>query len=389
MLCLLVLLFAWSARPAVADSPGLVSFALHEGGDLSIESLGCAGTLVSSSDAAYEQRVVELLNAERMARGLPPLKLSGDLRDAARYHASDMAQDDYFEHDTYDRAGGRLAWVCGTWARIRSYYPLPRAENIAAGYTTPESVMAGWMGSAGHRDNLLNPGYREVGVGYVRGGSWRHYWVQDFGTRDDVYPLVIDGEAASTDSPHISLYLYGSWEQVRLRNDGEDWSSWRPFANALDWTLPARAGQHTVEVEMRAGTRVATSSDTISLDAAPALGGLPDEMRFLYSRSQGRLLPGAVSATPRNVGSDERFTWQATVAGSHFRGEGLSGLDGEAFRIVPLGYEGSTPGTYHGTVTVSVTDPQGVQGTPRQIPLTLEVVDDPFAVIHVPLIVRP
>jgi hypothetical protein len=247
--------------------------------------------------------------------------------------------------------------------------------------------MTGWLNSGGHRDAILNAEYREIGVGYVRGGSWGHYWVQDFGTRSEVYPLVIEGEAASTDSPQVSLYAYGRWEQVRLRNDGGAWSSWRPFSNRLTWTLPAVEGQHTVDVEMRAGSRTTRSSDTIALSARPALGGLPDEVRFVYSRSQGRLLPASATAAPANVGSLERFSWQAAVAGSHFRGESLSGRDGEAFRIVPVGYESAAPGTYRGTVTVSVGDPPAVSGAPKEIALTLEVVDEAFVQVYLPAVI--
>ena len=387
-LCLLALLITWSGAPVTADQPGLAASIVRVEDGVSICYTGCAGAVVPSSDASFEQQVIELVNAERAARGLPPLKLSSALRDAARYHATDMAQDGYFEHDTYDRAGGQLKRVCDTWSRIGSYYPSPWGENIAAGYTTPASVMSGWMNSSGHRDNLLNPNHREIGVGYTRGGSWRHYWVQDFGTRSDVYPLVINREAASTDSIHVSLYIYGDWDQVRLRNDGGAWSSWRPFAHTLDWTLPARAGRHTVQAEMRAGGRTTTGSDTISLAAAPALGGLPDEMRFLYSRSDRRLLPGVALGTPRNVGNDARFTWRASVTGSHFQGERLSGQDGDSFRIVPTGLDQAPAGTYRGTATVAVEGLEGVAGSPQQIALTLQVIDRAFEVVYLPTVVK-
>jgi hypothetical protein len=394
VLCALILaLVSGSGARVAADPPGPISSIARDLGRKdergpSFCYSGCGGAIAPPSDVSYEQSVVERVNAERAARGLAPLKLSNALRDAARYHAVDMAQDDYFAHDTYDRVGGDLRRVCDTWSRIRSYYPSPRAENCAAGYSTPADVMSGWMGSSGHRANILNSDHREIGVGYAQGGSWRHYWVQDFGTRGDVYPLVINREAASTNSVHVSLYLHGSWDQVRLRNDGGEWTSWRPFANTLDWTLLARAGERTVEAEMRAGTQTTRSSDTIALIGVPALGGLPDEMRFTYSRSERGLLPTEALGTPSNVGNDDRFTWQAAVTGGHFRGESLSGRDGDAFKIVPVGYEGSAVGTYRGTVTVSVVDPQGVQGSPKQIALVLRVTDALFERVYLPVIAK-
>jgi hypothetical protein len=244
------------------------------------------------------------------------------------------------------------------------------------------------MGSPGHRDNLLNAELREIGVGYFRGGSWGHYWVQDLGARDGVYPLIINREAAATDSIHVALYLHGTWEQVRLRNDGGAWTSWSTFANEVDWTLPPGGGEHMVEAEMRKGGQTAKSGDTISLVAAPKLGGLPGELRFLYNRSEGRLLSGAARVTPRNVGNGDRFTWQATVTGGHFRGESLSGWDGEPFWIVPVGYELCGAGTYRGTATVTVTGLDGVAGSPQQIDLTLQVVDSSFQTIYLPLLVK-
>ena len=53
-------------------------------------------------------------------------------------------------------------------------------ENIAAGQTTPESVMNSWMNSSGHRSNILGGNFGHIGVGYVQGGSYGHYWVQLF-----------------------------------------------------------------------------------------------------------------------------------------------------------------------------------------------------------------
>ena len=57
------------------------------------------------------------------------------------------------------------------------------AENITAGYTTPESVLRGWMSSSGHRRNILNCRYRHIGVGYKVSDSGTPYWTQVFGRR--------------------------------------------------------------------------------------------------------------------------------------------------------------------------------------------------------------
>ena len=375
------------ADPPDSGPPGAVSSTvLEDQGDPSICSTGCGGPIVPAANVTYEQQVIDLVNAERAARGLPPFKLVSGLRAAARYHAADMGQDHYFEHDTYDRVGGSLQWVCSWGTRVRAYYDSPRAENIAAGYNTPQDVMGGWMASGGHQDSILSTSYREIGVGYYRGGEWGHYWVQDFGLRGDVDPLVINREAATTDSVYVSLYLYGQgWGEVRLRNDDGAWSNWRPFANALDWTLPCGVGQHTVRAEMRTGGQTATSSDTIMLSASPMLGGLPGEVHFVYSIPEGRLLPASVQVSPRNVGNGDPFTWRATPAGEWFQLSAQRGGSGDSFRITPTAYDTGAVGTYTGAVTVAADAPPGMAGSPRRIDLTLQVVDAAFETTYVPL----
>lgn len=389
VLCLFALLSISMPRaPVVAESSGPVTPIVQEGGDVrSASYTGCAGPIVSASNTLYEQQAIDRANAERADQGLPPLKLVRALSDAARYHANDMAQDGYFEHDTHDRVGRQLEWVCSVWSRIGSYYPSPGAENIAAGYATPQSMMSGWMDSGGHRDNILSMDYREVGVGYAQGGSWSHYWVMNFGQRDDVYPLIINRESAITDSVYVSLYLYGDWQEVRLRNDGDAWSNWQPFSNTLNWTLPTRAGEHTVWAEMRTGGQTAQSSDTILLDAPPTLGGLSGEIRFLYSIPEGRLLPDGAQVTPLNMGTDVLFTWQAKIAGPWFEDTLLTGRAGDSFHIVPTGLDLSTAGMYTGTVTVAVTDLDDVQGSPQQTDLIVQVIDTPFKVLYLPMLI--
>ena len=56
-------------------------------------------------------------------------------------------------------------------------------ENIAAGFPTAAMVLMIWLNSDGHRANLLSPYFTEVGVGYVQGGHYDHYWTLDLGAR--------------------------------------------------------------------------------------------------------------------------------------------------------------------------------------------------------------
>jgi hypothetical protein len=379
------------ADPPDPDAGVLLPPAVFDRGDeISICYSGCGGATAPAVNAAYEQQVVEMVNAERAARGLPPLKRATSLQDAARYHAADMGQDNYFDHDTYDRVAGDLQWVCDVWTRIRSYYPSPTAENSAAGYATPQSVMDAWMDSGGHQDNILSAYSWEIGVGYYEGGgTYYRYWVQNFGRQSGVYPLVINQEAATTESVHVSLYLYGEdWDEVRLRNDDGSWSSWQPFANTLDWTLAAGLGEHTVWAEMRAGDQMASSSDTIEVVASPSLDGLPDAVRFTYSIPDGRLLPASSQVTPRNGGNDDLLTWSLNAVGEWFTVSPLSGATPDPFWIAPTTFDTGVVGTYAGAVTVTVTHVVGVEGSPHRIDLTLQVIDAPFHDLYLPLVSR-
>ena len=119
--------------------------------------------------------VLELVNAERSRRGLQPMVLEDRLTDAADRHTRDQAAvgDIYHFSPNGTGPGERIA---------ATGYPFSSwGENVAAGYRTPEAVMAGWMNSPGHCRNILNPGYTELGVGYLETTtSYRFWWTQKF-----------------------------------------------------------------------------------------------------------------------------------------------------------------------------------------------------------------
>ena len=74
-------------------------------------------------------------------------------------------------HDGWDTTIRASGYPYGYWG-----------ENVAYGYATADSVMAAWMNSAGHRANILNPHYRDLGVGCAYSASRVPYWTQDFGS---------------------------------------------------------------------------------------------------------------------------------------------------------------------------------------------------------------
>jgi len=129
-----------------------------------------------SSNTALEAEVLELTNAERARFNLPPLTWNESLAEAARYHAADMAADQYFSHDSKDRTNGFLRTVGKPFERIHRFDPSGCAENIAYNQPSPRKTMSDWMNSLHHRTNILSKDVRTLGVGYVLG-----YIVQDFG----------------------------------------------------------------------------------------------------------------------------------------------------------------------------------------------------------------
>ncbi|MFD8251460.1 CAP domain-containing protein [Streptomyces werraensis] len=116
-------------------------------------------------------RVVELVNQERAEAGCAPVTADSTLNTAAQRHSEDMASTGTMSHTGSDGSdpGERLTRAGYAWSTY--------GENVAYGYSTPEQVMQGWMTSPGHKANILNCSFKEIGVGLS--GT---YWTQDFGT---------------------------------------------------------------------------------------------------------------------------------------------------------------------------------------------------------------
>lgn len=120
---------------------------------------------------AYENEVVRLINEIRSEYGLGTLKANWELARVARYKAQDMHDNKYFSH-TSPVYGSPFTMMKSFGLSYRT-----AGENIAMGYRTPEAVVNGWMNSSGHRANILNSSFTQIGVGYVTNGS---YWSQMF-----------------------------------------------------------------------------------------------------------------------------------------------------------------------------------------------------------------
>jgi uncharacterized protein YkwD len=119
--------------------------------------------------------VLRIVNQKRAEAGCGPLTADNRLANAAQGHSADMAANDYFSHTSQN--GNQMAdRVDAAGYRWRSL-----GENIAKGQQTPQAVMEAWMNSSGHRANILNCGFRNIGVGLAFDGR-SPVWTQNFGT---------------------------------------------------------------------------------------------------------------------------------------------------------------------------------------------------------------
>lgn len=254
-------------------------------------------TAAATAGAPFEHQVLEIVNEERLKNGnLAPLKGVGLLDDAAGGHSFNMEDRDFFAHCDVDT---KLQF----WERMSAagYAWNTAAENIAAGQPTPQGVMTAWMGSPGHRANILSTAYRELGVGRAHDpndlanvrldldgdctadsfnhGPFDHYWTQNFGRRNTVHPVIVERERYETACAGVDLYTYGqgTYSQMRFSNDGSTWSPWMPFSPVATWTLPGGAsGTATVWAQLgNGGGALHQATDTIVIAAGyPATADL-------------------------------------------------------------------------------------------------------------------
>lgn len=121
---------------------------------------------------AFIKQVVELVNAERAKEGLSPLTINTNVQAAAWVRAVECEQS--FSHTRPN--GSSFA----TALKEQNVSYRSAGENIAWGQRSPEEVMHAWMNSEGHRDNIMNPNFTTIGVGYYQNANGVNYWCQLF-----------------------------------------------------------------------------------------------------------------------------------------------------------------------------------------------------------------
>ncbi len=126
-------------------------------------------TVVATTQANdYANQVLQLVNEHRAKEGIAPLTMSSNLNKVALVKSNDMKVNNYFSHNS--------PTFGSPFEMMKSYGVSYRvaAENIAIA-PTPQEVVDAWMNSSGHKTNIMNPAYTQIGIGYVDG-----YWTQLF-----------------------------------------------------------------------------------------------------------------------------------------------------------------------------------------------------------------
>ena len=128
----------------------------------------------STDFSSYQQQVLDLVNAERTKRGISALTLDSNLSSVATKKSQDMVNKNYFDH-TSPTYGSPFDMMKQFGISYRT-----AGEHIAKGQKTPQEVVTAWMNSEGHRKNILNPNFTNLGVGIAKDSKGTTYWTQMF-----------------------------------------------------------------------------------------------------------------------------------------------------------------------------------------------------------------
>jgi uncharacterized protein YkwD len=149
----------------------------------------------SADSSAKRNQLALMINRTRVAAGQTPLARNPELEQAADLHSQDMAVNDYLEHEGSDGSSPQMR------AAQAGYEVVPGSgwlvvELISAISDEPAGPLVWWLTESPrvHGRHLLDPRYRELGIGYAEGGSYGSYWTALVGCRPGVLPDVeLDG----------------------------------------------------------------------------------------------------------------------------------------------------------------------------------------------------
>ncbi|WP_237289037.1 CAP domain-containing protein [Streptomyces gilvosporeus] len=161
---------AASSSPRVTAAPGATA---DDGAGRTVPGADTPAGGSGGNSGSLARQVIAMVNAERAQKGCSPLAVDARLQAAAQRHSDDMAARNYYDHTSPDGVGpgDRITSAGYRWSTY--------GENIFKGPQDARTAMAGWMKSPGHRENILNCAFTQIGVGVnsAANGPW---WTQDF-----------------------------------------------------------------------------------------------------------------------------------------------------------------------------------------------------------------
>jgi uncharacterized protein YkwD len=213
-----------------------------------------ADTSIRRDAALAKDAVLCIVNAERAARGLPPVVREQRLETAAQGHSADMGQRGFFDHVTPEgRTPADRADAAG--------YPYQSLyENIALGQTTARQVMLGWMQSEGHCHGILAPDVADLGIGLFVPGRDGPTWTQNFGLVQGATPPSQD-VAPRDGCPYERLSIAPGPAQIAILALGRTGNAVTVYG-----VLPGEGAGRTIVVEARRAGRVRRKRTTTRAD---------------------------------------------------------------------------------------------------------------------------
>ena len=158
---------------AVSEGTANVKLTLYNGKTAicKVTVVDCSDVYSAKTDKDYyslSHKVYEIVNQERIKAGVKPLRFNDKVYKAAMVRAKECHK--YFSHI---RPNGKDCFTALSEAGVKQNYA---GENIAVGFSSPKSVMEGWMQSSGHRSNILNPVFTDFGCGVCNTGEWTQFF---------------------------------------------------------------------------------------------------------------------------------------------------------------------------------------------------------------------
>ncbi len=140
----------------------------------------CASPVTATNDVMkVANSCTTMVNQQRAARGIKAVAIDGRAQTAAQKHSTYQASIKNMQHDGIYPPSSPSKLSAGTRLTKAGYKWTTWGENVAAGQTSCKLVMGAWMNSAGHKKNILNPAFKNIGVAAAKGSNGVIYWTMD------------------------------------------------------------------------------------------------------------------------------------------------------------------------------------------------------------------